>query len=106
MLGENRLYQGLRVAREGRDLFLTDPVLSGALTYSTALSIPYAIDGLVPRLAAAVDGDPATEPEPEPAEEAARPAERQARVADRRAVGPVSSRRPHRTWVAAVTMTT
>jgi iron complex transport system substrate-binding protein len=63
-LAGNRLYQGLRVAREGRDLFLTDPVLSGALTFSTVLSIPYAIDGLLPQLSAVVDGDPATEPEP------------------------------------------
>jgi iron complex transport system substrate-binding protein len=63
-LADNRLYQGLRVAREGRDLFLTDQVLSGALTFSTVLSIPYAIDGLVPQLPAVVDGDPATEPKP------------------------------------------
>jgi iron complex transport system substrate-binding protein len=63
-LAENRLYAGLRVAREGRDLFLTDPVLSGALTFSTVLSIPYAIEGLVPQIAATIDGDPSTAPEP------------------------------------------
>ena len=64
MLADDRLYQRLRVAREGRDLSLTDPVLSGALTFSTVLSIPYAVEGLVPQIAAAADGDPATEPEP------------------------------------------
>ena len=42
--------------------FLVDPELSGALTFSTVLSIPFAIDGLVPQIAAAVDGDPATTP--------------------------------------------
>lgn len=55
------LYQGLRVAREGRDVFLGgDSPLSGALSFSSVLSLPYAIDGLVPQLAAAADGDPAT----------------------------------------------
>lgn len=36
-------------------------VLSGALTWSTVLSLPFAPDGLVPVLAAAVDGGPDTE---------------------------------------------
>jgi iron complex transport system substrate-binding protein len=31
-----------------------------ALNFSTVLSLPFAIDGLAPQLAAAVDGDPAT----------------------------------------------
>jgi len=54
------VYPTLRVAREGRDVVVTDQVLSGALTWSTVLSIPLAIDRLVPQLSAAVDGDPAT----------------------------------------------
>ena len=54
------LYPRLRAAREGRDVLVTDQTLSGALTWSTVLSIPLAIDRLVPQLAAAVDGDPAT----------------------------------------------
>jgi iron complex transport system substrate-binding protein len=33
---------------------------AGALGFSSPLSLPYLIDELVPRLAAAVDGDPAT----------------------------------------------
>lgn len=60
-LGENELYQQLDVAREGRDIFLSDEVLSGALTWSTVLSLPFAIEKLAPMLAAAVDGDPETE---------------------------------------------
>jgi iron complex transport system substrate-binding protein len=36
-----------------------DP-LREAVAYSTVLSIPYVLDGLVPRLAAALDGDPST----------------------------------------------
>jgi iron complex transport system substrate-binding protein len=56
------LYQRLTVAREGRTLFfvgLQDP-LYGALSFSTVLSLPFAVDRLAPRLAAAIDGDPAT----------------------------------------------
>ena len=54
------LYPRLRVAREGRDVFVVDEPLSGALTWSTVLSLPVAIDQLAPKLAAAVDGDPTT----------------------------------------------
>ena len=53
------LYRKLDAAREGRDLFLEE-TLSGALSFSSVLSLPFALDGLVPRLAAAVDGDPGT----------------------------------------------
>lgn len=58
---ENPVYQGQRVAREGRDVFLGDTTAGAAFSFSTALSIPLALQSLVPRLAAAVDGDPATE---------------------------------------------
>lgn len=34
--------------------------LNGAMSFSSPLSIPYLLDGLVPELSAAVDGDPAT----------------------------------------------
>lgn len=55
------LYQRLTVAKEGRDVVLTaDDPLQAALSFSTALSIPFALDGLLPRLAAALDGDPLT----------------------------------------------
>lgn len=49
----------LDAADEGREVFL-DTVLGGALSFSSPLSIPYALDRLVPALAAAVDGDPDT----------------------------------------------
>ena len=58
----NPLYQQLGVTQEGRDIFfigLSD-TLYGSLSFSTVLSLPYAVEYLVPQLAAAVDGDPAT----------------------------------------------
>lgn len=53
------LYRQLDAAREGRDLFLNE-TLASALAFSTVLSLPFALDGLVPMLAAAIDGDPDT----------------------------------------------
>jgi iron complex transport system substrate-binding protein len=46
------VYKELKVAKEGRDLFLTyqDPPIGAALSYNTVLSIPYAIDQVVPLL--------------------------------------------------------
>lgn len=46
------VYKELKVAKEGRDLFLTyqDPPIGAALSFNTVLSIPYAIDQLVPLL--------------------------------------------------------
>lgn len=63
ILEEDTLYQQLRVAREGRTIFFesVDDPLYGALSFSTVLSLPYLVEHLVPRLVAAVDGDPATE---------------------------------------------
>jgi iron complex transport system substrate-binding protein len=59
---ENPLYPKLDVVSEGGDLFLeANEPLAGALSFSTVLSLPFALDGLVPMLAAAVDGDPETE---------------------------------------------
>ena len=61
-LEESPLFRSLKVAREGRVIYFDgslDP-LYGALSFSTVLSLPYAVDELVPLLAAAVDGDPAT----------------------------------------------
>ncbi|HEY8417160.1 MAG TPA: iron-siderophore ABC transporter substrate-binding protein [Limnochordales bacterium] len=56
------LYRQLDVATEGRTIFFVGPddPLYGALSFSTVLSLPYALEHLVPKLAAAVDGDPAT----------------------------------------------
>lgn len=54
------LYQQLDVTREGRDVFIEDKVLAGGMALISVLSLPLVVDELVPQLAAAVDGDPAT----------------------------------------------
>lgn len=53
------LYQSLDVVAQGRVVPGVEPV-EGALYWATVISLPFAIDRLVPMLAAAVDGDPAT----------------------------------------------
>jgi len=56
-------YGNLRLSREGRSVFVPedfgDPVYVST-SFVTVLSLPYMLEHLVPRLAAAVDGDPAT----------------------------------------------
>jgi iron complex transport system substrate-binding protein len=55
------LYAKLRVKTEGRDIYLeNEELLGGATSFITVLSLPFLLEGLVPQLAAAVDGDPAT----------------------------------------------
>jgi iron complex transport system substrate-binding protein len=56
------LYATLPVHTEGREVFLSsyDDPLGGATSFVTVLSLPYLLEGLAPRLALAVDGDPAT----------------------------------------------
>jgi iron complex transport system substrate-binding protein len=55
------LYAKLGVKTEGRDIFLESNELEGSATsFVTALSLPFLLDKLVPQLAAAVDGNPAT----------------------------------------------
>jgi iron complex transport system substrate-binding protein len=49
------LYRRLDVVREGRSLFIDDALVSGALTWSTVLSLPYALEHLVPQLAETVN---------------------------------------------------
>ncbi len=61
-LAGHPLYPKLRVAREGRDVFVTDQVLLGSVIFGSPLSLPYALDRIIPMLAAALDGDPATKP--------------------------------------------
>ncbi|MFD1912379.1 ABC transporter substrate-binding protein [Halodurantibacterium flavum] len=53
------LRQGLRAHQEGREIH-ADGMLAGALGHATLLSLPYALDRLIPEIEAAVDGDPAT----------------------------------------------
>lgn len=60
MLATDELYQALPVAQEGRDVFVEYVPLGGALSFSTVLSLPIALEEIVPRLVAALDGDPAT----------------------------------------------
>jgi iron complex transport system substrate-binding protein len=58
------LYQSLPVVEEGREVFLdsyAEDGLGGATSFVSVLSLPYLLEGLVPMLSAAVDGDPATE---------------------------------------------
>jgi iron complex transport system substrate-binding protein len=56
------LYAGLDVKKQGRDIFLEDgETLGSATSFVTVLSLPYLVDNLVPQLARAIDGDPATE---------------------------------------------
>jgi iron complex transport system substrate-binding protein len=50
------LYDSLDVVRDGRSVFIEDGLISGALTWGTVLSLPYAIDELVPQLAAVFEG--------------------------------------------------
>jgi iron complex transport system substrate-binding protein len=55
------VFRRLDAVREDRVIYLDlDDQLAGALGFSSPLSLPYAIDEAVPRLADAIDGDPAT----------------------------------------------
>ncbi|MFC7330367.1 ABC transporter substrate-binding protein [Marinactinospora rubrisoli] len=61
-LARRPVVRDLDVAREGR--MLTMPEMSdvnGALSFGSVLSLPFALDELVPRLADLIDGDPETE---------------------------------------------
>ncbi|MFD3457801.1 ABC transporter substrate-binding protein [Streptomyces sp. NPDC058691] len=63
-LHQDKLYADLKVVKEGREVFVDESSDFGnAVSLSTVLSIPYVLDRLVPQLAAAVDGDPATKVE-------------------------------------------
>jgi iron complex transport system substrate-binding protein len=48
------LYPQLDVVKDGQSVFIEDELVSGALTWGTVLSLPYAIDELVPVLAEAL----------------------------------------------------
>ncbi|KAA9008138.1 ABC transporter substrate-binding protein [Histidinibacterium aquaticum] len=55
----------LPAAQEGREIFL-DFELSGAFSHASLLSIPYAVERLVPMIEAALDGDPETHADARP----------------------------------------
>ncbi len=47
--------------KEGRDVFIEDgEELGSASSFITVLSLPFLLDGLVPQVKQAIDGDPAT----------------------------------------------
>jgi iron complex transport system substrate-binding protein len=55
------LYAKLKVKTEGRDIYLENEELAGGATsFISVLSLPFLLDKLVPQMAAAVDGNPAT----------------------------------------------
>lgn len=60
------LVQQMPAVREGRFLNMGgfDQDFAGALGFNSPLSIPFLLETAVPRLAAALDGDPSTKPEP------------------------------------------
>ena len=68
MFGDRRqverdpVFRRLDAVREGRVVYVPTgrPDLYGALNYNSPLSLPFQLDGFVPRLAAAVDGKRAT----------------------------------------------
>ncbi|WP_344420509.1 iron-siderophore ABC transporter substrate-binding protein [Amycolatopsis minnesotensis] len=60
-LASDRLYSGLKVAKEKREVFVEDGTPYGhATSFVSVLSLPFQLDRLVPQLAAAIDGDPNT----------------------------------------------
>ena len=60
-LEKTESYTRLRVHREGRAIYSeVDDKINNAFSLLTVLSLPYLLDHLAPRLAATVDGDPAT----------------------------------------------
>jgi iron complex transport system substrate-binding protein len=61
------VYSKLAVRKEGRDVFiLPDDRVYEATSFPSVLSMPVLLKELVPRLAAAVDGDPATSTDQQP----------------------------------------
>jgi iron complex transport system substrate-binding protein len=58
---ESSVYSRLDAVREERAVYLDlEDQFAGALGFSSPLSLPFLLDEAVPKLAAAVDGDPAT----------------------------------------------
>lgn len=62
-LKNDPLYKGLNARKQARDVFIEenyDDDLYGATSFVSVLSLPIVLDNLVPKLAAAADGNPAT----------------------------------------------
>jgi iron complex transport system substrate-binding protein len=61
-LHDVEIYGRMAVVEDGREVPVVNlSELGSATSFQTVLSIPALLDGLVPMLAAAIDGDPATE---------------------------------------------
>jgi iron complex transport system substrate-binding protein len=57
----DKVYSQLRVSKEGRDIFsATGDRMNNVFSFVTVLSLPYLLEQVVPRVQAAVDGDPET----------------------------------------------
>jgi len=54
------IFQQLPLAKEGRNVWMTDLMVEAAMSFQTPLSFSFLVDNLVPLLVQAVDGDPAT----------------------------------------------
>lgn len=67
-LRSGELFRSLDVVEQHRTVGLGgfDDDFAGALGFNSPLSLPYVLEVAVPRLAAATDGDPSTEPAPYP----------------------------------------
>lgn len=65
---EQKLIKELPPVKDGRFVNLGgyDDDFAGALGFNSPLSLPFLLEIAVPRLAAATDGDPSTQPEPYP----------------------------------------
>ncbi|MEW2499691.1 iron-siderophore ABC transporter substrate-binding protein [Amycolatopsis sp. NPDC047767] len=64
-LAKDKLYSGLNVAKQKREVFIEDPSTDGSATsFVSVLSLPYTLERIVPQLTAAVDGNPATDVKP------------------------------------------
>lgn len=62
------VYRDLKVRKEGRDVFIAnDDRVYDVTSFPTVLSMPTLVEELVPRLAAAADGDPSTSTDEQPA---------------------------------------
>ena len=64
-LSKDPLFRRLKAAREGRVITVaSSDAFAGALGYNSPLSRPYLLEQALPRLVAALDGDPATKVAP------------------------------------------
>lgn len=56
------LYDSMQATKNGGQIWSSDGVFEGGFSFASPLSIPFALDALVPQLELAFDGDPSTLP--------------------------------------------